>query len=246
MESENFNWGGYEWMTHPKWGIVHPNDKINWYDPKAVDVDKNNNVILDVNYNPREFETDGVKATRPYGRGYARTLDEFKYGTFEWECRVPYGRNLWPALWLSSDYSWPPEIDCMEGWSENSPLYIKNLLFRSIHPTVHWSEDCDPKKEHRATFTKPVWRWLLKCGKNFDKYKVVWTPKYVDVYYNDKLVKRFNDPEYLKHMNLPDMKMHVIMCNKGDTKFGEYDYKDYKKNKCPMAVKSFKYTPYTE
>lgn len=238
MLSENFTWKGYEWMTHPKWGYHHPNDKKSWYDHEAVRITTNDLMVLDIHENPKEFID-----TIPYGIGFVRTIDEFKYGIFEWECKVPYGRRIWPALWLASDYSWPPEIDVMEGWSEDCPNYVSKLFFRKIHPTAHWSENCDDTKEHRTTFTKPIFRWILKCGNHYDKYKLIWTKDYVDIFYNEKKIKRFDDKEFLAHLNKDNIKMHVIMDNKPDWNFNDEAYKEYVKNNSPMVIKSFKYTP---
>ena len=34
-------WCGYEWITQERWGDIHPDKPICWYDPSAVSVDGN-------------------------------------------------------------------------------------------------------------------------------------------------------------------------------------------------------------
>lgn len=237
---ETIKWCGYEWIKRPLWGDNHPNEDMVWYDQDCATINSDNHIVLNIKRNPKTFNVPNRgEVTKEFGRGSVRTTEEFKYGTFEWEMKVPEGKYVWPALWLSSDFSWPPEIDCMEGWSGDNPLYIKRCLWRNIKPTMHWSENCDDVNGKHLEETKNnTWRWWLKCT-DFDKYKVEWTPKYVDVYYNGHKVKRFNNTEMLEHMNKPEVKMHVIMSINAYSKFPKY-YFDF----WPMIVKSFKYTPY--
>lgn len=240
---DKIEWCGYKWIKRPFWGDNHPDEKNSWFDKDCTEIDGDNNIILNIKKNPKMCDVLGQgQIMKEFAKGFVRTTEEFKYGTFEWEMKVPEGKYLWPALWLASDYSWPPEIDCMEGWSGTSPKYIKKLLWRNIFPTMHWSENCDSKNgKHIQEGKSRVWRCWLKCN-DFDKYKIVWTPDYVDIFYNGHKVKRFNNKEMLEHMNKPEVKMHAIMSVSFHGRFEETYDEIGVKNK-PMVVKSFKYTP---
>lgn len=238
---DKLTWDGFDWICRPLYGTNHPNDNFTYVDEKMVSIDDEKNLILDFNFNPKPLPmSDGSIVEKPYGRGYCRSVYEFKYGTFKWEMKCPYGNYIWPALWMSSDYSWPPEIDCMEGWSEKSPKYIKRLLFRNIKPTMHWNKD----GKHLEETKNNILLCCLKCGDKFDKYKVVWTPNYVKVFYNNILIKKFTNKDMLAEMNKPEVKFHPIMSVKPYGAFSDKDYENYIKNpNNKMVVKSFQYFP---
>jgi hypothetical protein len=41
----------------------------------------------------------------------------FKYGFIQIVAKIPFGKGLWPALWLAAaNHEWPPEIDILEHW----------------------------------------------------------------------------------------------------------------------------------
>jgi beta-glucanase (GH16 family) len=54
----------------------------------------------------------------------------FTYGFVQVVARVPKGAGSWPALWLlPSNKSWPPEIDIMEVWgNDTSQLAVTNIV----------------------------------------------------------------------------------------------------------------------
>lgn len=240
---KTFSWCGYDWIARPLWGDTHPNDPLTWYDQDAWEINGDGTLVLKINDKPRTFIDDnGNETTKPWGRASIRSTMEFKYGTFEWDMRLPYGRKLWPALWLASDTSWPPEIDCMEGWSNDNPDYVKRLLFKNVHPTIHWSSDCDDKNgEHRQESKNNIWRWWLKGGTNFDHYKVVWTPDYVEIWYNNHKINRFTNKEAIRHMNM--VEMHAIMSVGPQSGYTKEMYDEYVGNGIEMAVRNFKHTP---
>lgn len=241
---ETFSWCGYKWISRPLWGIRHEFEKLIWYDKDAYEILADGTLVLKIRENPKEFtNSDGSVTTIPYGRCSVRSVDEFKYGTFEWDMRLPYGRRLWPSLWFATDSSWPPEIDCMEGDSGDNPKYIKKLIWKDVRPNVHWSKGCDAKNgEHLSSpCGMPCRFWFKGVGK-FDHYKVVWTPDYVDIWYNNHRFKRFDDREMLDHFNM--VSMHPIMGTAVYNGFTEEMFREYKEKGIEMAVRNFKYTPY--
>ena len=49
---------------------------------------------------------------------YNESFKEYILETGE-KAKLPYGDNLWPAFWMWSWDSWPPEIDIFEGYTNN-------------------------------------------------------------------------------------------------------------------------------
>jgi beta-glucanase (GH16 family) len=49
----------------------------------------------------------------------------FEYGVVQVVARIPYGKGLWPALWLAaSNHQWPPEIDILEHWNSDQQAKV--------------------------------------------------------------------------------------------------------------------------
>lgn len=54
----------------------------------------------------------------------------FTYGYVQVIARIPYGKGLWPALWLAAaNGKWPPEIDLVEHWASDPVAKVY------LHPT---------------------------------------------------------------------------------------------------------------
>ena len=236
-----FEWKGLYWIARPLWGNYHPNDSLTWYDEEQPEILDNGNLYL-----PFEYK---LKYGRPIGRSSVRCISQFKYGTFEWTFILPKGRWQWPALWLASDEGWPPEIDCLEGWSGDDPNYVKRVLFKNVKPTMHWSTNADEKiGEHKSETKNNNLRCIIKGDGKVNTAKVVWTPNYVDVFYNGIKIKRFKDPEMLKHFNKEGYMMHPIMSagpyGKEWKAYGsDPDLFDAPKVYNHLEILDFKYTP---
>ena len=63
---------------------------------------------------------------QPYSSGSITTNRTFTHGYFESRVRVPAGKGLWPAYWVTSSTRWPPEWDIFE--------IIDNVIFGYTHP----------------------------------------------------------------------------------------------------------------
>ena len=63
---------------------------------------------------PKEFACrSGMVTTYPSLR--------FKYGYIQIAAKIPFGKGLWPALWLAAaNQQWPPEVDILEHWHSES------------------------------------------------------------------------------------------------------------------------------
>lgn len=226
---------------------MHPSDGTQcWCGEDSISFDEDGNMILDINYNPAYFEE--IKDNRLYSVGYVSSIDSYRYGTFEFEYKLPIGKNLWPALWITAVGSWPPEIDFMEGWSSKG-YFIKGLrnyrripLFNNIVPGVVGSDD---KGNVIGKGIKATFFWFQRTGR-WIKCKGVWTPDYVDVYYDGHRVFHMTDKKFLEQFNKPDVRMKVDINTYTTENFTKEDYYDYKVNGEPFYIKNFKYTPYVE
>jgi beta-glucanase (GH16 family) len=51
------------------------------------------------------------------------------YGYWEMNAKLPKGRGMWPAFWLLSYNSWPPEVDIMENLGHDSNTYYTTVHY---------------------------------------------------------------------------------------------------------------------
>ncbi len=92
--------------------------------------------------------------TKPYSSGWVQTGGaatdtglrvkpgfEFLYGRVDVRFKEPVGKGLWPAIWLAADgspgapqsYPWPPEIDLLESYGNNSTWSFHVHLAGSVN-----------------------------------------------------------------------------------------------------------------
>ena len=230
------NWSGYQWLQQERWGQVHPEKPHWWYDPSASYIDSEGNLNLLTKRNPKYFSE--IDKTSTIGVGLVSCQTRFGFGEFEIEAKLPHGDNLWPAFWMWSWDSWPPEIDVFEAYSDNNPNYFKFRLaklfgFWNVQTNLHYTKSGNNKmlgaKTHFFGFKDPTKNWI--------KYSVTWTPNKVEFYYGGRLVRKVNDPLILEQLS--KTKMNVII-NNGVT--GEVDLE--KENFSNFVIKNFTYNSY--
>lgn len=232
---EKITWSGYDWLTQERWGNIHPDKTYNWYDPSAVEI-RNDDLILKTHYNPKEFTINDKKITSNYGVGLISNTTKFDYGYFEIEAKLPTGKNLWPAFWMWSFDSWPPEIDIFEAYSSiKKSSYFKIHLdslfgFYNVQTNVHYKE----KEKGKNIGGKTHWFGFKNPQKHFIKYGCLWEENQIVFYYNGKKVKTINDQNILN--TLKDTKMNVIINNHIREDIGDFGTSEF-------IVKSFKYLP---
>lgn len=230
------NWKGYNWLQNERWGFVHPEKSDWWYDSNCSFVDTDGNLNLLTKKNQKYFpEIDKISSI---GVGLVSCTERFKWGRFEIEAKLPYGENLWPAFWMWSWDSWPPEIDVFEGYSDKNSnffkLRISKLLgFWNVQTNIHYVKEGKNRmiggKTHYFGFKDPT--------KNFIKYAVDWKKDRVNFYYNDKIVRSIKDKLILEQLN--NTSMNVVI-NNGVTS-------DVNLEQPPLSnfiIKDFKYTKY--
>jgi len=236
---KNINWSGYEWITQERWGNIHPDKTYNWYDPSAIEI-REGDLILKSHYNPKKFTVNNKKITSNYGVGLVSNTTEFGYGYFEIEAKLPTGKNLWPAFWMWSFDSWPPEIDILEGYSSiKKPsyfkLYLNSLLgFWNVQTNFHYTESINSKeKENKSIGGKTHWFGFKNPQKHFIKYGCLWEENQIVFYYNGRRVRTIKDKNMLD--SLKGTKMNIILNNHIREDIGDFGTSEF-------IIKSFKYT----
>ena len=209
-----------------------------------------------VRYNPMKkyVELSIIKSPRYFEKGNIYDNDKQKgvikewccgeligegksYGTYTWRISLPKGGGLWPALWLSGKYSWPPEIDLIEGYSNKKGSYIKNWFFTKIESNFHFRKNLQ-EGTHIALGAKAI-PTIVYCilHKEIDEYKIVWTKKYVKLYFNGYCFRTMKNPLMLADMNdraLMCPRMNIMVTN-------EFKYNEKEKNKYSLKIYDFEY-----
>lgn len=118
------------------------------------------------------------------GNFFNRTIDtggkfSQRYGYFEMEAKLPYGRGVWPAFWLLSHISdRRPEIDIMEAYPGGGP--DSGWSDTNLHPTAYamtiW-KDASVLAGSRTVVTPDL-------SAAFHKYAVRWEPRKMTFYFD--------------------------------------------------------------
>lgn len=176
------------------WGEYHPGDLHQWYDPAGVSL--NNGLTLSITDNAKQFP----EALIPHGVGLVVSHQDFHYGIFEWNIKLPMGVGLWPAVWLSSSDSWPPEIDVIEAYSDKEGKYKKNLQTNFHLGIVENKSKYALGEGEHGLYINPNEILNLKCH---------WTKDFIKIYYNNFLCRIVTKRKHLAWFD--NHKMLVIM-----------------------------------
>lgn len=231
------DWSGYNWNSGQPWGTIHPDKTIQWYDPSAIIENDNGSLSFLTHYNPKYYEN--LNITSPIGIGLMTSEDRFTYGTFEIEAKLPKGNQLWPAFWMYPTEGLYREIDIFEAYSNNCGnylnFYINHILsLWKIETNLHIKND-DGTWGSRGPKAK-FFTWK-NPAKNFNKYKLVWTPNEISIWYNNKKVREA-DRDYV--VRCRDYEFAVLINNalRNDADITESH------ETSEFVVNYFKYTPY--
>lgn len=124
-----------------------------------------------------------------------RTKQSWKYGIFIISAKLPRGNYLWPALWLSGATTLPPEIDILEGYSNDTTTYKKGKsLYSNVHMTI---DNVKSNIGGRKHFLRN------KVTEEFIEYVLWWEKDFIKIYYNGYLVSKITDPKVLEAMYEP-------------------------------------------
>ena len=229
--SKNINWSGYEWLTQERWGQYHPSKDFCYYDPKAVSIDENQKLTLKTHFNPKTFKGKKINV----GVGLISCVEKFSYGYFEIEAKLPKGKNLWPAFWMWSFESWPPEVDIFEGYTRDKGSYFsfnkKNPLgFWKVETNIHLGSQPD----NYSLGSKTHWLGFKNPSKTYNKYACLWVEDKIEIYFNDRLVRKITDEETMSQ--LKGKTMNVIINNHVD-----YNIDTTSKSQSEFKIKQFTY-----
>lgn len=243
IKSDLIKWSGYEWLDRERWGRVHPENYIRgWNDPGAIQINRDGHLVLQTRKNPREFEINGKKVISHTGIGLVSNTTKFVHGYFEIEAKLPTGKNLWPAFWMWSFDSWPPEIDVFEAYTNKKKGYFKLipakwwrfLGFWNVQTNVHYGHKGDGTQSSIKGETH--WMGFKNPRKHFIKYGCLWAPDKIEIFYNGRSVRTIKDKKVLKYFE--NTTMNVIINNHVDESVNLQN-----PTESEFIVKYFKYTP---
>ena len=170
------NWeSGSSWWGQP----YHPGNLIEWYDDEQI-VQGMDMIELRAVKKSKNFIENGSIITKPNAVGNIRSKMGWKYGIYIISAKMPRGKWLWPALWFSGIAHWPPEIDLVEAYSENTENYEDN---KHITTNIHWGSG-DQQDDYGA-------RWHRMPNdviNEYIEYTLWWEADFIKIYYNGYLV----------------------------------------------------------
>ena len=145
--------------------------------------------------------------TIPYRYGQLDSSNSFeqKYGYFEIRSKMPSEPGHWPAFWMVSKESWPPEIDIYEAYTGKK---IKGLV--NFESNFHWGTSEVKKMNVKG-------HGVSNISKDFHIYAVEWSDKFFKIYYDNLLIRVFTNPEAINSFKYP---MHIIIGNQIDAREG--------------------------
>jgi beta-glucanase (GH16 family) len=93
------------WATLTPWYSHHTTGELEYYSPSQLSFDEGNLRITTTNATANGYA---------YQSGIVTSLNraKFSYGYFEMRAKLPKGKGIWPAFWLTNDSTL--EIDAME------------------------------------------------------------------------------------------------------------------------------------
>ncbi len=102
-----------------------------------------------------------------------RSLEQ-QHGYFEIRSRKPTSPGFWPAFWLVSRFSWPPEIDVYEYYTSRPQRWTNS---------IHYMPEPDNRKMEFKAYK------VRYPSDGFHIYAVEWNEKEIKWYFNNELVR---------------------------------------------------------
>jgi beta-glucanase (GH16 family) len=176
------------------YGYYHPNYTYQWYDKSARKLSPKG---LELFLTDNVYKDGSVEINR--GVGVACSKYNLSYGLYEWSVVPPKGKELWWAIWLTNTYTWPPEIDVLEGLTDNKGKH--NGQFETNGHYLDFGKKKDLKAAAHAKYIDETAELNLKC---------LWTKEYVKIYYNDVLVRIMDEPAFIYNLNQNPWMVNVM------------------------------------
>lgn len=151
--------------------------------PIVITNDPHFNGPFTIPYTTAYLGWKGSTTGQPYG-----PFDQL-HGYFEIRCKIPSTPAQWPAFWLVSRASWPPEIDIFE--------FFTTTFTDRFSSTQHWGKEPDHPMEganHR----------VCRPAEYFHIYACEWTATEIRWYYDNQLVRIASDgiSDFVYHMHI--------------------------------------------
>lgn len=151
----------------------------------------------------------GTTYNKPYTKGGLYSKEAFKYGYFEISCKIPEftnslytGKGFSPCFWM-----WPHWENCYGGavsWSEIDFFEI-DAEFNTHTCNVHYQDITMSSKWVLKPWDNDIYNFNVNFS-NFHKFSGEWTSKYINIYFDDKLVRTTNS-EYVSKL----IPMNIIL-----------------------------------
>lgn len=166
-------WGEcYPWFSAAKGCTNFGNsNEAEWYLPSQIHVENGALALVAQRMPTQGTDEHGKPKTYTCRSGMVTTYPSvyFRYGYVQVTARLPFGKGLWPAIWLiPEDGSWPPEIDIAEHWDTRS----------TVRATLHTGAD-NAQQYNLVNFPDADQGWHT--------YTLYWTPSRISVYYDHQL-----------------------------------------------------------
>jgi beta-glucanase (GH16 family) len=178
----------YPWSPMPPGCTNFGNaDEAEWYLPSQVHVENGKLALVAQRTPTPGSDEKGNPKTYTCRSGMVTTYPSvhFKYGYVQVVARLPFGKGLWPAIWLiPQDGSWPPEIDMVEHW--DTELESKS--------TLHMSGG----GQQRGTLNFP------QGDQGWHTYTLYWTQSRISIYYDNQLA-------FSTTSGIPEKAMYLLL-----------------------------------
>lgn len=187
------------------WGNYHPDQLISYYnDHSMVILNENDSLELKCKHKAKKFIIDGKQVVIPFAEGVIRSKRKFKYGYFQALLKLPPATSAWPGFWLCGVKNWPPEIDILEGYCNNTTNYKSDKFpYVKLQSNVHYRENGEVKsiggKDHPLK---------NNVTDSYNYFGVLWKEDKIEFYYNNWLVRVLTDKNILDKINEP---MEIIL-----------------------------------
>jgi len=204
-----------KWLMGQPWGDFHPDYLYQYYGKDEDFINVEDGVLnLYTRYKPKKFYDfkNNTNIIIPYGVGLIFSNKTFKYGYYEINGILPTGKLLWPAIWLTADKTWPPEIDILEAYSGKRSDYSNQfgIPFVKFEPNIHYGFVEDGTKKSYGAKVYPI---PFSPNKRPVTYAVHWTESFIKFYYDGYLVFQTEKKEILDYFNKDDVRMRIIINN---------------------------------
>lgn len=215
------------WRRSHIWGNFHPGNLSQHYDLVGYEsyVTPEEGLALELRWRPLDVVKSDLpdwrqtpdlpeRFTIPNAVGLVCSRKSWQWGWFSADIKLPTGRALWPAFWLTGENSWPPEIDILEAYSKLSKDYTDRFFFKkrpwvSIQPNIHWGVVEEGSKRMWGAYNVPVWR----ATERWVQYACHWEKDFIRIYYDGVKVFEVTDKRVLEWFNREGAEQFIVLNN---------------------------------